>query len=116
MLEEELNIFFSDLIGARLAIRVKSLYTSCIIKFELSNFTFSSGGHISNVSNSFIKDNNVNLHDKDSNIAFRFEYKDVESTEKGNREKCELHLIYRDGTNVTIYKEVNEGMQETLDK
>lgn len=116
MSEEELNILFSDLIGTRLAIRVRSLYTSCIIKFELSNFTFSSGGHISNVSNSFIKDNNVNLHDKDSNIAFRFEYKDVESTEKGNREKCELNLIYRDGTNVTIYKEVNEGMQEILDK
>lgn len=107
MSEEELNILLSDLIGTRLAIRVRSLYTSCIIKLELSNFTFSSGGHISNVSNSFIKDNNVNLHDKDSNIAFRFEHKDIESIEKGNKEKYELNLIYRDGTNITIYKEVN---------
>lgn len=107
MSQEELNILFSDLIGKRLVIRVKSLYTSNIIKFELSNFTFSNGGHISNVSNRMIKDNSVNLHDTDSNIAFCFEYKDIESTEKGNREKCELNLIYRDGTNITIYKEVN---------
>lgn len=107
MSEEELNMLFSNLIGTRLVIRVKSLYTSSIIKFELSNFTFSNGGHISNVSNRMIKDNNVNLHDTDSNIAFRFEHKDIEGTEKWNREKCELNLIYRDGTNVTIYKEVN---------
>ena len=61
MSEEELKILFSDLIGTRLVIRVRSLYTSCIIKFELYNFTFSSGGHISNVSSSFIKDNNVHI-------------------------------------------------------
>ncbi|MFT8352593.1 MAG: hypothetical protein ABF685_27195 [Clostridium saccharoperbutylacetonicum] len=52
----------------------------------------------------------------DPNITFCFEYKDIESTEKGNREKCKLNLIYRDWTNVTIYKEVNEWIQEILDK
>lgn len=107
MLEEELNILLSDLIDTRLVIIVRSLYTSCIIKFELSNFSFSSGGHLSKVSNRMINDNNVNLHDIDSNIAFRFEYKDIESIENGNKEKYELKLIYRDGTNIVIYKEVN---------
>ncbi|NFO48598.1 hypothetical protein FDB40_17230 [Clostridium botulinum] len=105
--KEEIEYILRRLIGEELKIRIKSPYTACIVKFKLHNFSFSSGGHRSNVSNSIIKDNNIYLHDKDSNIVFQFEYKDIESIEKDKREKCELNLIYRDGTNVTIYKDFN---------
>jgi hypothetical protein len=102
--EEELNLFLENLIGTRLAIRVASTYTVCIIKFELAGIMFSGGAHRSKVSNVMIDDRNVHLQNKDFDIGFQFEYKDVESIAKNDRENCVLHLIYRDGTDVTIYK------------
>lgn len=104
---EELDILLRKLIGTRLAVKVNSDYIACIINFELYDVTFSGGGHRSNVSDVMIEDNNVSFHDKDSNVCFAFEYKDVESVVKDKKEKCELHLIYRDGTNIRIYKESN---------
>lgn len=105
--KEELDILLKSLIGTRLAVKVNSAYVSCIINFELGDIIFSGGGHRSKVSEAMIDFNDVSLHDKDLNVCFAFEYKDVESIVKDKREKCELHLIYRDGTNVWIYKESN---------
>lgn len=103
--EEELNILLKSLIGTTLAIKVNSNYIDHIIRFDLSGIMFSSRLRKSKVSNALIKGNNVSLHDKNHNVCFQFEYKDVESMVKDDIEGNELHLIYRDGTDVMIYKE-----------
>lgn len=103
--EEELDLLFKSLTGKRLEVRVYSIYTTCIMKFQLSRFLPSWGSHKSNVSNAMIKDNDFSLFDEDYNIGFHFEFKDIESIVKD--ENCELCLIYRDGTKVMIAKEGN---------
>lgn len=103
--EEELDLLFKSLMGKRLEVRVYSIYTTCIMEFELSKFSPSWGSHKSNVSNTMIKDNHFSLFDGDYNIGFHFEFKHIESIVKDDR--CELCLIYRDGTKVMIAKEGN---------
>jgi hypothetical protein len=103
--EEELDLLFKRLIGTRLEVRIYSIYTTCIIKFELSRFSFSCGSHRSNVSDAMIKDHGASLYDENYNVGFHFEFKDVESLVKDDT--CELQLIYRDGTKVMIAKEGN---------
>lgn len=105
--EEELDVLLKSFIGTRIVIRVNTSYTASIIKFKLDDITFSGGFHRSSVSDAMIEDRNVSLHDDNFNVTFAFEYKDVENVVKNPREKCELHIIYRDGTDVRIYKEVN---------
>lgn len=107
MLKEELDILLKGLIGTRIVIRVNNTYTASIVKFKLIDIIFSAGFHRSNVSNAMIEDRKVSLHDDNLNVTFAFEYKDVETIVKDPREKSELHLIYRDGTDVRVYKEVN---------
>lgn len=105
--EEELDILLKSFIETRIVIRVNTAYTAGIVKFKLADITFSGGFHRSNVSDAMIEHRKISLHDDNLNVTFAFEYKDVESVVKNPREKCELHIIYRDGTDVRIYKEVN---------
>lgn len=105
--EEELDGLLKSFIGSRIVIRINTSYTAGIVKFKLADITFSGGFHRSSVSDAMIEDRNVSLHDDNLNVTFAFEYKDLESVVKSPREKCELHVIYRDGTDVRIYKEVN---------
>lgn len=105
--KEEIENILRSLIGEDLIIIFKSSYTACIIKFKLYNIMFSGGFHRSNVSSAMIEDHDVSLRDENLDVSFQFEYKDIESIKKDAREVSELNLVYRDGTNVTIYKEFN---------
>lgn len=105
--KEEIENLLRSLIGEDLKIRIKSPYTSCIIKFKLHDIMFSDGFHRSNVSSAIIEDHNVSLRDENLDTAIQFEYKDIESIKKDARELSELNLTYRDGTTVTIYKAIN---------
>lgn len=99
MQQHELESFFTKLIGEKLEIIFNSNFSDAIMKLKLSSFVFSAGGHRSKVSDSMIQHKHISLHDELHNISFQFEYEDIEQV---IQEKYELHLIYRDGTN--IYK------------
>jgi hypothetical protein len=107
MLRENLEHLLENLIGERLVIKVNSTYIHFLTKFKLSSYSFSGGAHRSAVSNVMIKDTDVSLRDDKLDISFQFEYVDIECVVKNEKEKCELHLIYRDGTHIMIYKECN---------